>query len=34
MKDSKDGEKMEKQMLFNKYAEMTGGKPKVSGFGE
>lgn len=33
MKDSKDGEKMERQMLFNKYAEINGhNKSKVTGF--
>jgi len=34
MKDSKDGEKIEKQLLFNKYSQLTGGKKQVSGFGE
>jgi replicative DNA helicase len=33
MKDSKDGEKIEKQLLFNKYAEINGyNKPKSTGF--
>lgn len=33
-KDSKDGELMEKKILFNKYAQINGGKKQVSGFGE
>jgi hypothetical protein len=33
MKESKDGEKMERQMLFNKYAEINGhNKSKITGF--
>lgn len=32
MKDSKDGEKMEKQLLFNKYAELNGNRKIKSEF--